>query len=76
MLADPLLRRLADHEPDVRVIRVHKLEEGEHCDNFWEADAVENSFVHILEDIEKTRPRYPEELDRETRQEAPDNILI
>jgi hypothetical protein len=51
------------------------LEEGEHCDNFWEADAVEHSFVHILEDIEKTRPRYPEELDGETRQEAPD-ILI
>lgn len=40
----------------------HKIEDGEHCDDFWHVDAVENSFQDILSDIEKTRDRYPEEL--------------
>lgn len=35
MLTDPLLERLATHETDVNVIRVKKMEEGEHCDFFW-----------------------------------------
>jgi len=63
VLCDRLLERLKTHEPDVQVVRVHKLEEGEHCDNFWDVDAVENSFQDILVDIERTRPRRPGDAD-------------
>lgn len=45
------------------MVRVQKLEEGEHCDFFWHIDAVELCFESFLEDIERTRPRYPEEED-------------
>lgn len=61
VLTEPLLERLEKHEKDVRVIRVKKMEEGEHCDFFWHVDAVELCFESMLEDIEKTRPRYPDE---------------
>lgn len=45
----------------MRVITVKKMEEGEHCDFFWHVDAVELCFESMLSDIEKTRPRYPDE---------------
>ena len=46
--------------PDVA--RRQRLPEGEHCDGFWSLDAVEETFVHILDDIERTRPPYPHEV--------------
>ncbi|KAI5475682.1 ab-hydrolase associated lipase [Pseudohyphozyma bogoriensis] len=61
VLTEPLLERLKTRETDVNVIRVKKMDEGEHCDFFWHIDAVELCFHSFLEDIEKTRPRYPEE---------------
>lgn len=61
VLAEPLLERLRTHETDVQVIRVQKMDDGEHCDFFWHIDAVELCFESFLEDIERTRPRYPEE---------------
>ncbi|GAA5865977.1 hypothetical protein JCM3774_005546 [Rhodotorula dairenensis] len=61
VLAEPLLERLRVHETDVQVIRVQKMDDGEHCDFFWHIDAVELCFESFLEDIERTRPRYPEE---------------
>ncbi|KAK4055497.1 hypothetical protein OIV83_000043 [Microbotryomycetes sp. JL201] len=61
VLTEPLLERLKTHEKDVRVIRVQKLDEGEHCDFFWHIDAVELCFKSFIEDIERTRPRYPDE---------------
>lgn len=35
VLAEPLLERLKVHETDVQVIRVQKMDDGEHCDFFW-----------------------------------------
>ncbi|GAA5953404.1 hypothetical protein JCM3765_005027 [Sporobolomyces pararoseus] len=61
VLTEPLLHRLKTKEHDVDVIRVQKMDDGEHCDFFWHVDAVELCFNSFLEDIEKTRPRYPEE---------------
>ncbi|GAA5927302.1 uncharacterized protein JCM15063_005858 [Sporobolomyces koalae] len=61
VLTEPLLHRLETKETDVEVIRVQKMDDGEHCDFFWHVDAVELCFDSFLEDIEKTRPRYPEE---------------
>ncbi|GAA5922259.1 hypothetical protein JCM1841_001385 [Sporobolomyces salmonicolor] len=61
VLTEPLLERLKTHETDVDVIRVQKMDDGEHCDFFWHIDAVELCFHSFIEDIEKTRPRYPEE---------------
>ncbi|GAA5892412.1 uncharacterized protein JCM6883_007347 [Sporobolomyces salmoneus] len=61
VLTEPLLHRLKTKEHDVDVIRVQKMDDGEHCDFFWHVDAVELCFSSFLEDIEKTRPRYPEE---------------
>lgn len=69
VLTEPLLERLATVETDVNVIRVQKLDEGEHCDAFWHIDAVELCFESFLEDIEATRPRYPEEEDEADRVE-------
>lgn len=61
VLTDPLIERLETTETDVRVIRFKRQEEAEHCDHFWAADAVEWCFHDILEDIESTRPLFPEE---------------
>ena len=61
VLTDPLIDRLKTCEKDVRVIRAKRQEEAEHCDHFWAAEAVEWCFKDILEDIETTRPLYPEE---------------
>ncbi|CAO1613999.1 unnamed protein product [Jaminaea pallidilutea] len=61
VLTDPLIERLETIETDVRVVRYKRQEEAEHCDHFWAADAVEWCFHDILEDIESTRPLYPEE---------------
>ncbi|GAA5953078.1 hypothetical protein JCM10213_002630 [Rhodosporidiobolus nylandii] len=77
VLTEPLLERLKERETDVQVIRVQKMDDGEHCDFFWHIDAVELCFHSFLEDIEKTRPRYPEERTRSTvsprpRSPAPD----
>ncbi|GAA6039115.1 hypothetical protein JCM8097_005333 [Rhodosporidiobolus ruineniae] len=66
VLTEPLLERLKTRETDVQVIRVQKMDDGEHCDFFWHIDAVELCFHSFLEDIEKTRPRYPEERVRST----------
>lgn len=35
MLTEPLLERLEKQETDVQVIRVQKMDDGEHCDFFW-----------------------------------------
>lgn len=48
VLLDPLLERLKNQEKDVKVTRVHRMDEGEHCDMFWHADAVELVFHLIL----------------------------
>ena len=32
MLIEPLLTRLKDHEPNVHLLRVEGLEDGEHCE--------------------------------------------
>ncbi|GAA6010034.1 hypothetical protein JCM11491_005838 [Sporobolomyces phaffii] len=61
VLTEPLLHRLKTKEHDVDVIRVQKMDDGEHCDFFWHVDAVELCFGSFLDDIERTRPRYPEE---------------
>ncbi|BGP47363.1 hypothetical protein JCM10450v2_003215 [Rhodotorula kratochvilovae] len=61
VLTEPLLERLKTHETDVQLIRVQKMDDGEHCDFFWHIDAVELCFHSFLEDIERTRPRYPSE---------------
>ncbi|KAK4686553.1 lysosomal acid lipase/cholesteryl ester hydrolase, partial [Tremellales sp. Uapishka_1] len=37
----------------------------QHCDFYWAAEAVEWAYLSILDDIESTRPRYPEEDDEE-----------
>ncbi|KIR35586.1 lipid particle protein [Cryptococcus deuterogattii MMRL2647] len=61
VFADPLLRRLKEKEKDVKVIKVTKLEDSEHCDFYWAAEAVEWAYLSFLDDIENTRPRYPDE---------------
>jgi hypothetical protein len=48
VLIDPLLERLHDHEPCVRVIRNQNLDYGEHCDTFWGIDAVEHCYGSIV----------------------------
>ena len=40
MLTEPLLERLKTHEKDVKLIRVQKMDEGEHCDFFWSVPSV------------------------------------
>ncbi|MBW0463801.1 hypothetical protein O181_003516 [Austropuccinia psidii MF-1] len=55
ILVGPLLKRLETHEKSVKLIRNYRMEEGEHCDTFWHADAVELCFHLIIEDIESTR---------------------
>jgi len=53
---------LKKKESYVEVIRVEKLELSEHCDFYWAAEAVEWVYESLREDIEKTRPRFPEEI--------------
>ncbi|EST06775.1 AB-hydrolase lipase [Kalmanozyma brasiliensis GHG001] len=65
VLTDPLIERLEEREKDVKLLRFKRQDEAEHCDHFWAADAVEWCFTDILEDIEGTRERYPEELEAE-----------
>lgn len=48
VLTPPLLDRLRDNEKDVEVIRVDLLEDGEHCDAFWAADAVEVTYWKLM----------------------------
>ncbi|KAG9017390.1 hypothetical protein FRB93_007504 [Tulasnella sp. JGI-2019a] len=57
---DALVERLKT-EPAVTVLRTVKLEEAEHCDFYYAADAVEWCFSSFVEDIEKARLRYPHE---------------
>ncbi|KPV72130.1 uncharacterized protein RHOBADRAFT_39581 [Rhodotorula graminis WP1] len=71
VLTEPLLKRLRERETDVQLIRVQKLDDGEHCDFFWHVDAVELCFHSFLEDIERTRPRYPSERARPSRSPQP-----
>ncbi|CAD6892196.1 unnamed protein product [Tilletia controversa] len=70
VLTDPLIKRIQEQDTDVRLIRWKRQEEAEHCDHFWAADAVEWCFEDILEDIELTRLRYPEELEGEGKKHA------
>lgn len=63
VLTEPLLERLKTKEKGVNVIKATKLEQSEHCDFYWAAEAVEWAYVSFLDDIESTRPRYPEEMD-------------
>ncbi|KAI7937917.1 hypothetical protein MJO28_014837 [Puccinia striiformis f. sp. tritici] len=65
VLADPLIKRIETHEKTVDLIRNFKIDDGEHCDTFWHADAVELCFHLILEDIEKTRKSTTEETPEE-----------
>lgn len=52
VLTEPLLERLKTHETDVKVIRVQKMEEGEHCDFFWYVSRSPSSFASRIELIE------------------------
>ncbi|WVQ82841.1 hypothetical protein IAT38_004974 [Cryptococcus sp. DSM 104549] len=61
VLAEPLLERLEKKEKDVNVIKVTKLDKSEHCDFYWAAEAVEWAYLSFMDDIESTRPRYPDE---------------
>lgn len=61
VLAEPLIERMKHKEKDVNVIKVTKLDQSEHCDFYWAAEAVEWAYLSILDDLESTRPRYPEE---------------
>ncbi|GAA5893107.1 hypothetical protein JCM8208_004348 [Rhodotorula glutinis] len=71
VLTEPLLERLRERETDVQLIRVQKMDDGEHCDFFWHVDAVELCFHSFLEDIERTRPRYPGERARRSNSPQP-----
>jgi len=53
--ADKLVERIKEREKGVRVLRVEKIEDSEHCDFYWAAEAVEWCFGKIMDDIEKTR---------------------
>ncbi|WVO15157.1 hypothetical protein L204_102801 [Cryptococcus depauperatus] len=66
VFTDPLLERLRQKEKDVRLIKCTKLEESEHCDFYWAAEAVEWAYLSFLDDIESTRSRYPDETDLPT----------
>lgn len=68
VLTDPLIERIEKREKNVKLLRFKRQDEAEHCDHFWAADAVEWCFEDILEDIEKTRDRYPEEIEEQQRQ--------
>jgi len=57
---DALIERLKCQETEVKVIRTLKLDQVEHCDFYYAADAVEWCFSSFVEDIEQTRQRYPE----------------
>ncbi|KAJ9476214.1 Sterol esterase 2 [Pseudozyma hubeiensis] len=70
VLTDPLIERIEQKEKNVELLRFKRQDEAEHCDHFWAADAVEWCFQDILEDIEKTRERYPEELAAAKKKEA------
>jgi hypothetical protein len=48
VLVEPLLERLKNQEVDVEVLRVDKLDSGEHCDTFWHVDAVELCYGKLL----------------------------
>ncbi|WVR04487.1 hypothetical protein IAU60_001491 [Kwoniella sp. DSM 27419] len=61
VLAEPLLERLEKKEKDVNVIKVTKLDKSEHCDFYWAAEAVEWAYLSFMDDIESTRPKYPDE---------------
>lgn len=61
VLVEPLLDRLKNRDTDVEVIRVEKLDLSEHCDFYWAAEAVEWVYESLRQDIEKTRPRFPED---------------
>ncbi len=73
VLTEPLLERIKFQETDVRLLRYKRQEEAEHCDHFWAADAVEWCFHDILEDIEKTRTPYPEEIEAQAQQSKSSN---
>lgn len=62
VLTDPLIERIQHKETNVKLLRFKRQDEAEHCDHFWAADAVEWCFKDILDDIETTRDRYPDEL--------------
>ncbi|SPO31466.1 related to YEH1 - steryl ester hydrolase [Ustilago trichophora] len=69
VLTDPLIERLEHKEKCVKLLRFKRQDEAEHCDHFWAADAVEWCFRDILEDIERTRPRYPEEIEADDQKQ-------
>lgn len=70
VLTDPLIERIEQREKNVQLLRFKRQDEAEHCDHFWAADAVEWCFRDILEDIERTRERYPEELEQMANKEG------
>jgi len=59
---ESLLQRLKSNEPEVKVIRSMKVDKAEHCDFYYAAEAVEWCFSSFKDDIEKTRPKYPGEV--------------
>jgi len=48
VLADPLFERLKEKEKAVKVIRTKLIEDSEHCDFYWAADAVEWLFEDLV----------------------------
>ncbi|OCF58990.1 lipid particle protein [Kwoniella mangroviensis CBS 10435] len=61
VLAEPLIERMEKKEKDVKVIKITKLDKSEHCDFYWAAEAVEWAYLSFMDDIESTRPKYPDE---------------
>ena len=57
VLFQPLLERIAKHEPSLRVIRTQVQPDAEHCDHYWAADAVEWCFYDIFGTYIRTRAR-------------------
>ena len=76
VLTDPLIERLEHKEKHVKLLRFKRQDEAEHCDHFWAADAVEWCFEDILEDIERTRTRYPEEVEEGKLQRKEETELV
>ncbi|KAH8921157.1 alpha/beta-hydrolase [Atractiella rhizophila] len=56
VLGEPLVQRIKEREPDVRLVKVVALENYDHLDLTWSVDAVERVFVHIKDTIEDSAP--------------------
>jgi lysosomal acid lipase/cholesteryl ester hydrolase len=65
--ADPLLERLQEKEKTVKVIRTKRVEQSEHCDFYWAADAVEWLFEDLVGELSQKWQCRSDELTRHMR---------